>query len=115
MLRLLRMLRIPAMAGGCAPIVVAPTACSARRASEGSRSCFTSGAKMRTGRDLDDHDASGGAKSQSRLMSLVEATINVVVGFLLALLTQMTVFPLLGLAVSAGDNVLIGAIFTAVS
>jgi hypothetical protein len=35
--------------------------------------------------------------------------------FLLALLTQITVFPLLGLVVSTADNLLIGIIFTAVS
>jgi len=48
-------------------------------------------------------------------MSLVEATTNVVVGFLLALLTQIAVFPLFGLTVSVSDNLLIGCIFTAVS
>jgi hypothetical protein len=48
-------------------------------------------------------------------MSLLEAITNVVVGFLLALLTQLVLFPLLGLAISISDNVLIGAIFTAVS
>jgi hypothetical protein len=48
-------------------------------------------------------------------MSLIEATANVVVGFLLALLTQIAVFPLLGITASAADNLLIGIIFTAVS
>lgn len=48
-------------------------------------------------------------------MSLVEATANVVVGFLLALLTQIAVFPLFGIVVSFGDNMLIGSTFTAVS
>jgi hypothetical protein len=48
-------------------------------------------------------------------MSFAEAITNVVVGFLLALVTQLTVFPLFGLAVSVADNVLISAIFTAVS
>jgi hypothetical protein len=52
---------------------------------------------------------------QSRMMSFVEAITNVVVGFLLALLTQWAIFPLLGLTVSIGDNVLIGGVFTAVS
>ena len=57
----------------------------------------------------------GSRDRQSRTMSLVEATANVIVGFLLALLTQMAVFPLFGLVVSAADNLLIGTIFTAVS
>lgn len=53
--------------------------------------------------------------TQSHLMSLVEAAANVIVGFLLALLTQLTIFPLLGLVVSISDNMLIGSFFTAVS
>jgi hypothetical protein len=52
---------------------------------------------------------------QSRTMSLVEAVTNVVVGFLLAVLTQIAVFPALGLRVSVADNLLLGGIFTAVS
>lgn len=52
---------------------------------------------------------------QSRVMSLVEALINVAVGFGLAVLTQMMIFPLFGLGVSLVQNLQIGAIFTAVS
>jgi hypothetical protein len=52
---------------------------------------------------------------QSRLMSLVEATTNVVVGFHLALLTQIVIFPLFSLAASVADNLLISGIFTAAS
>jgi hypothetical protein len=48
-------------------------------------------------------------------MSFGEAIANVVVGFLLAVLTQIAVFPVLGLRVSIGDNILLGGIFTAVS
>jgi hypothetical protein len=48
-------------------------------------------------------------------MSLVESITNVAVGFLLAVLTQVTLFPVLGLSVSAAENLLIGSIFTAVS
>jgi hypothetical protein len=55
-----------------------------------------------------------GAK-QSRTMSLAEAITNVVVGYVLALLTQITIFPMFGLVVSATDNLVIGSIFTAVS
>ena len=54
-------------------------------------------------------------EKQSRTMSLVEAVTNVVVGFLLALLTQMAIFPMFGLVVSVADNLVIGGIFTAVS
>jgi nitrate reductase gamma subunit len=52
---------------------------------------------------------------QSRTMSFVEAITNVVVGFVVALLTQAALFSALGLEVTAGENLLIGAIFTAVS
>jgi len=52
---------------------------------------------------------------QSRLMSLVEAVANVAVGYGLAVATQIAVFPLFGLAVSLGDNLAIGCVFTVVS
>ena len=52
---------------------------------------------------------------QSRWMSLVEATANIVVGYCLAVLTQVIVFPLFGLSVSLGENLGIGAVFTVVS
>lgn len=52
---------------------------------------------------------------QSRTMSLVEAVANVVIGFGVAVLAQIVVFPLFGLHVPFTDNLLIGAIFTAVS
>jgi hypothetical protein len=52
---------------------------------------------------------------QSRAMSLVEAVANVVVGFAVAVLAQMLVFPLFGLRASLDQNLGIGAIFTVVS
>ncbi len=52
---------------------------------------------------------------QSRLMSLVESMANVLVGYGVAVLTQVVVFPLFGLAVTVTENLLIGLIFTAVS
>ena len=52
---------------------------------------------------------------QSRLMSLVEAVANVVVGYGVAVLTQMLVFPLFGLRTTVPENLAIGAIFTVVS
>jgi hypothetical protein len=48
-------------------------------------------------------------------MSLVEATANVVVGFGVAVLAQVAVFPLFGLHVGFADNLMIAAIFTAIS
>lgn len=52
---------------------------------------------------------------QSRVMSLVEALTNVSVGYGIAVLTQVMVFPLFGLHASLTQNLLIGAIFTIVS
>ena len=52
---------------------------------------------------------------QSRLMSIVESLANVLVGYGVAVITQMMVFPLFGLAVTVAENLLIGLIFTAVS
>jgi hypothetical protein len=48
-------------------------------------------------------------------MSFVESITNVLLGFLLAVLTQVTLFPMLDLQVSVADNLLIGMIFTAIS
>ena len=52
---------------------------------------------------------------QSRLMSLLESIANVLVGYGVAVATQMAVFPLFGLAVTVAENLLIGLIFTVVS
>ena len=52
---------------------------------------------------------------QSRLMSLVEAIANVVVGYGIAVVTQLVVFPWFGLPAHVGDALAIGGIFTAVS
>nr|WP_058124258.1 hypothetical protein [Thalassobacter stenotrophicus] len=52
---------------------------------------------------------------QSRRQSLIEAVTNVVVGYALAILTQIMVFPWFGLQVSLGDNLAIGALFVMIS
>ena len=44
-------------------------------------------------------------------MSWAEAGINVTVGYGVALLAQMVVFPLMGLAVTLSQNLKIGVIF----
>ncbi len=53
--------------------------------------------------------------AQSRAISLVEAIGNVVAGYGVAVGVQLLIFPVFGLAVSFGDNLKIGGIFTAVS
>ncbi len=52
---------------------------------------------------------------QSRLMSLAEAATNVVVGYGLAIATQIVVFPRFGFAPTLSENLAIGAVFTVVS
>ena len=52
---------------------------------------------------------------QSGWMSLVESVTNIVVGYCLAVLTQVLVFPMFGLSVSLSENLGIGAVFTAIS
>ena len=52
---------------------------------------------------------------QSRWMSLIEAFTNIVVGYGLAVLTQIIVFPLFGLHASLSENLLIGCVFVGVS
>ncbi|MFC4623807.1 hypothetical protein ACFO1V_00925 [Daeguia caeni] len=52
---------------------------------------------------------------QSRTMSLVESLANVAVGYGIAVVTQMLVFPLFGLSTTLADNMAMGAIFTVVS
>lgn len=53
--------------------------------------------------------------AQSRRMSLIEAVTNVALGYVLAVATQMLVFPWFGLHASLGDNLVLGAVFTAIS
>jgi DNA-binding protein H-NS len=48
-------------------------------------------------------------------MALVEALVNVTVGFLVSVLAQLAVFPFFGLTAGLTDNFLISAIFTAAS
>ena len=52
---------------------------------------------------------------QSRWMSLLEAATNIAVGYGVAVLTQVLVFPLFGLRASLGENLAIGAVFTVIS
>jgi hypothetical protein len=52
---------------------------------------------------------------QTRRMSLIEAITNVLLGFGVAVLTQIIVFPLFGLEVSLGENLAIGGLFTLAS
>jgi len=52
---------------------------------------------------------------QTRLMSLVESLANVIVGYGVAVVTQLLIFPIFGLHTTLAENLTIGAIFTIVS
>jgi len=52
---------------------------------------------------------------QSRLMSLVESVANVIVGYGVAVVTQILIFPIFGLHTTLAQNMAIGAAFTLVS
>ena len=52
---------------------------------------------------------------QSRLMSLVEAVANVVVGYGVAVVTQILIFPIFGLHTTLAQNLQMGLLFTGVS
>ena len=49
---------------------------------------------------------------QSRLMSLVEAIANVAVGYGVAVISQILIFPIFGLQTTLAQNLKMGAIFT---
>jgi len=53
--------------------------------------------------------------TQSRRMSLIEAITNVTLGYGLAVIAPIVVFPWFGLDVSIGDNLAIGAVFVGIS
>lgn len=52
---------------------------------------------------------------QSRAMSLVESFANVAVGYGMAVVTQILIFPIFGLQTTLAENLMMGAIFTVVS
>ncbi len=52
---------------------------------------------------------------QSRLMSLVESVANVIVGYGVAVMTQILIFPIFGRHTTLAQNLKMGAIFTIVS
>jgi len=52
---------------------------------------------------------------QSRLMSAVEASANVAIGYLVSVAANLLILPLFGYDVSVADSFAIGVAFTAVS
>jgi len=52
---------------------------------------------------------------QSRTMSLIEAVTNVIVGYCVAVVTQILIFPVFGLHATLAQNLKMGLVFTGVS
>jgi len=52
---------------------------------------------------------------QSRIMSLFESGTNILVGYWLAIVTQLIVFPWFGYPARFGDAAAIGGIYTVIS
>ena len=52
---------------------------------------------------------------QSRTMSLVEAIANVIVGYGVAVVTQILIYPIFGLHTTLAQNLRMGLVFTIVS
>ena len=52
---------------------------------------------------------------QTRLMSLVESVANVIIGYGVAVGTQIMIFPVFGLHTTLAQNLTMGAVFTLVS
>jgi hypothetical protein len=53
--------------------------------------------------------------TQSRLGSLIESIVNVLIGYGIALASQLIVFPWFGIHIPLADNLAIGGIFTVIS
>lgn len=52
---------------------------------------------------------------QSRTNSCIESATNILIGYWCAVLTQLIVFPIMGIDVSLNKNLMIGLVFTLIS
>ncbi|MBD7962104.1 DUF7220 family protein [Comamonas avium] len=53
--------------------------------------------------------------TQTKLGSLIEAVINVLIGFGINFSANMLIFPVFGWSISAGQNLTLGLIYTGIS
>jgi hypothetical protein len=53
--------------------------------------------------------------TQSRLESLIESVVNILIGYCIALASQLILFPLFSIHISLSTNLQIGAWFTVIS
>ena len=52
---------------------------------------------------------------QSRAQSMIESVTNVLIGYFVAVVSQIVIFPIFGIHIGMVENLLIGLYFTAVS
>ena len=52
---------------------------------------------------------------QTKLQSLIESITNILIGYIVAIASQLAVFPLFGINIPLSDNLLIGFWFTVIS
>jgi len=52
---------------------------------------------------------------QTKTQSAIESCLNVAIGYLVALASQLAVFPMFGINIPLSDNIAIGAWFTVIS
>ncbi len=53
--------------------------------------------------------------NQTRLGSLIEAFVNVAIGFAINFMANMLILPLIGFHITAGQNLFIGVLYTLIS
>lgn len=52
---------------------------------------------------------------QSKLNSFIESLTNILIGYIIALMSQLAIFPLFDISIPLSDNLLIGLYFTLIS
>lgn len=52
---------------------------------------------------------------QSKLNSFIESLTNILIGYIVALMSQLAIFPLFDINIPLSDNLLIGLYFTLIS
>jgi len=52
---------------------------------------------------------------QTKRESLVESSVNIALGFITGILSQLLVFPLMGITVSMSENLILAVYFTVIS
>jgi len=52
---------------------------------------------------------------QTKKQSLLESAANIAIGYSIALVSQLVIFPLVGVQATLGQNIKIGILFTVVS